>query len=257
MTENGENRTGTAADSTSRRVLPLALGIVLTGLCTIVSESLIPRSFPPQDPLGWLGLLFAIALFAVSFAITFMVTVYSEELTSSIRDRRKLSGQEKRERRPKIAAAVLLFTVTALAMALLLEPEKLIKDERIGGIDLAAYCQSYDFPGNDREFCFSDIDLDDACDWQYEKTGLRMRMEHGLYSGSCVDRKGEPAGGIKDMSAYCLHRFARSTDVEATAANAKTWMCRVAIDKDLACGWLYQKGGLAARQDGEEWSCYR
>ncbi|WP_143220863.1 hypothetical protein [Actinomadura sp. CNU-125] len=132
-----------------------------------------------------------------------------------------------------------------------------MKNSEIGGLDLAAYCKSYGYESNDADRCSQRISLAEACNWQHRAPGHRAVQESGPYSTSCVNPKGQPVGGIRDMNGYCHHRFPMSADVEVALANGTTWACQTTIDKSLACGWQYQKRDLAARQNGFLWTCYQ
>lgn len=127
----------------------------------------------------------------------------------------------------------------------------------LGGVDLAAYCASYHFDSGSKEACSSKINLDHACDWQYDQSGLRLIFKSSdPNSGICYDRHHQPIGGIRDMPGYCRTTYKTSLDVKATVIANKTWVCRTRVDMRLACTWQYQKLDVIARQDDEgNWSC--
>jgi hypothetical protein len=129
--------------------------------------------------------------------------------------------------------------------------------KRIGGLDLARYCQSYEYDTNSEEFCTSGINLDEACNWQYERNDLHGRFtSNNPSSGVCFDSSEVPLGGVSDMPRYCESAFKKSIDVEAKVVN-ETWVCQTRIDMRLACTWEYQRYDLEARKDAAgNWSCY-
>jgi hypothetical protein len=131
--------------------------------------------------------------------------------------------------------------------------------ERVGGLDLAKYCDSYSYSQVDTEFCTSSIDLNNACNWQYKRTDLRIVLKsNDPYSGKCYDRQQRYVGGIKDMPGYCRETYQESIDVQAVVLEDRTWACRAPINKSLACGWQYQTESLAAVEESEGiWACYK
>jgi len=124
------------------------------------------------------------------------------------------------------------------------------------GLDLAGYCDSYGYESNSENICYSDIDLDRACNWQYERTDLHIVMSGGPYSGDCYDAKRNFVGGIGEMPRYCSDSFQRSTSVKAVVKDGKTWVCQTTIDHDLACLWQYQSKNLVAREEDGLWKCF-
>ncbi|WP_199044120.1 hypothetical protein [Glycomyces salinus] len=127
----------------------------------------------------------------------------------------------------------------------------------LGGLDLAKYCSSYNYEENDDRFCTAEIDLDDACSWQYDAPDLIAEVESGPYSGDCRDPQGESLGGISDMPGYCKANFRGSLEVEASVVEEEEkWVCRTEINMGLACTWQYQKENLQAREEGGIWNCY-
>lgn len=126
----------------------------------------------------------------------------------------------------------------------------------LGGLDLAEYCESYNYEENDDKFCSSLIDLDKACSWQHDTPDLIAEIDSGPYSARCYDSQGESFRGIRDMPGYCEATFKESIEVEATVVQEEYWVCRTEINKNLACTWQYQKENLKAREEGGIWSCY-
>lgn len=123
------------------------------------------------------------------------------------------------------------------------------------GLDLARYCDSYGYANNTENVCYSNIDLDKACNWQYERADLHIVMGDDPYSGECYDTKENYVGGIDDMSGYCSDSFNQSASVKAALRDDKTWVCQITIDHELACQWQYQSKSLVARKEDGLWKC--
>ncbi|MEV4350481.1 hypothetical protein AB0J83_38990 [Actinoplanes sp. NPDC049596] len=131
--------------------------------------------------------------------------------------------------------------------------------DRVGGLDLAKYCESYGYSEVDTQFCTAPIDLDGACQWQYNKADLKMVIQvDEPYGGKCRDKQKKDVGGIKDMLGYCNDTYQGSINVQPLVLNGKTWVCRAPINKNLACGWQYQTESLAAVEESAGlWACYK
>ncbi|MEW1839865.1 hypothetical protein AB0392_18135 [Nonomuraea angiospora] len=128
----------------------------------------------------------------------------------------------------------------------------------LGGVDLADSCKLLKYETNDLDSCSSRIDLQAACNWQYDRTDLIFRFSSDSpESGMCyVSTDLERVGGIKNMQGYCRHAYSPSTIVEATKVN-NVWTCREAIDMKLACRVLYRLDGVEARNENGVWHCYQ
>lgn len=258
--ESRENAPTGVPGGTSYRLVALVVAIVFISLGTVLSEALIPSTMPPRGLSGWLAFLTAVLLPVVTFFITIVASVFFENIVNLVKpgitrmDPPRPDGPKKRSR---TLFATVLFSVTAVVLWNLVDLENFVKDEEVGGIDVAKYCQSYGFSKADQDFCSWKIDLDAACDWEHRRTDLRMRTGSGPYDGMCVDREKEELGGVGDMSGFCKDRFRILSDVKAAVEDEKTWACRVEIDKNLACSWRYQKASLVARWDGSLWHCYK
>ncbi|GAB2866376.1 hypothetical protein GCM10022221_78580 [Actinocorallia aurea] len=233
----------------------IALSAVVIGLCTVAGESLIPRTLPPQDARGWLSFLAAVVLFTAVFAATAVITGFLDSITR-ILARRSLRERLAALRLARVGGAAVFIAVVAAVMWQLVDPAKLVKDTEIGGLDISEYCGSYGYSSNDDRFCSFDIPLAKVCDWQYGSEGHTFVMESGPYSGRCLNAKKKQVGGIKDMAGYCRDHFKPSSQVETTIVGG-TWVCRTAIDMDLACSWQYQERDVEARHEGVTWLCYR
>ncbi|GAA4225199.1 hypothetical protein GCM10022254_06650 [Actinomadura meridiana] len=223
------------------------------GLCTVLGEALVPNDLPPDGMVGWLVFLGTVILFTLVFAFTAVAAGFLDRIATSIPG---LQWRPWRDRLPKITLAVVLLGAVVAVVWIFADPSKLIKDQRVGGLDLAGYCRTYGFTTNDADACSWNIALNQACDWQYQKTGLRLVMNSGPYSGVCQESK-KPLGGIRDMRGFCRNRFPTSTDVNANVNGQQTWVCKVKLDLSLACGWQYQKRDIEARKEGGLWYCYR
>ncbi|MER7211273.1 MULTISPECIES: hypothetical protein [Streptosporangium] len=125
-----------------------------------------------------------------------------------------------------------------------------------GGIDVARYCKSLNFNTNNRDLCSSDVDLTDACNWQYKRNDLSIVFTSANpNSGICTDPQSSPIGGINDMAGYCRYKYSPSTTVEA-ALSGNTWNCQLKVNPDSACNWQYQRNDLEAREENGILYCY-
>ncbi|WP_067828438.1 hypothetical protein [Nocardia inohanensis] len=139
--------------------------------------------------------------------------------------------------------------------------EKPVASTYVGGLDLAQHCISYGFTGVNGLLCISEINLDQACNWQYKQTGMQLRFSRDdPYSGVCYKSENEPVGGIKDMPGYCRESFPTSNEVRPAVVNLgdkKTWVCQAPIDMRIACIWQYQLRDVQPRKVDENWACYK
>lgn len=128
----------------------------------------------------------------------------------------------------------------------------------LGGVDLAGYCVSYGFDSGSDQDCFSKIDLNDACDWQYSQAGMYIVFTSpSPYSGVCYTRKHKRLQGIDAMDEYCAAHYKSSADVVSKPTGKRTWVCQTAVDMDLVCNWKWQKIDVVARRIGDaNWKCY-
>ena len=130
----------------------------------------------------------------------------------------------------------------------------------LGGVDLAQYCKSLDYDTNDgennEEFCSSNINLDEACNWQHERDDLHLTFnrDNDPESGFCYDSQKDQIGGIRDMLGYCKFEN-NSPDVKAEVVNGD-WTCRTRMDMGLVCSWQYEKRAVEARYEEGTWQCY-
>jgi len=126
----------------------------------------------------------------------------------------------------------------------------------IGGLDLARYCKSYGYEGNNSSQCFSVVNLTEACDWQYQATNLTAKEEHGPESTLCYTPKNESKGGISDMLGYCQTSFHGNAGITAEHTG-DTWYCRNKINPRSACDWEYAGSGLKAQEKDGVLGCYK
>lgn len=128
----------------------------------------------------------------------------------------------------------------------------------LGGVDIAGYCDSYGFESGTDKNCFSKIDLNLACDWQYSQTGMRIVFTTSSpFSGVCYTKSGKKMHGIDNMDDYCKSLYKSSSDVRGKPAGAKTWRCRTPVDMKLVCNWKWQKVDVVAREvEPGNWKCY-
>lgn len=151
------------------------------------------------------------------------------------------------------AAIILVVAATAFAVGRITGSG----DQRVGGLDLAGYCRTIGYETNTQALCLSRIDLDKACDWDHQRTDLRIKMTGDLYSGICYDpATGEEVGGIRDMTGYCQDDVDKRSI--ARIVDNQAWFCQESINKNVACIVLYREEGLKARLDtNDTWYCYR
>ncbi|QFG22463.1 hypothetical protein [Actinomadura sp. WMMB 499] len=236
--------------------LVFALSVVVVGMCSVVAEALVPRALPPQDARGWASLLLATTLFTM-VAVAAALAGFLEGVGRALA--RRPFGERLvilRGRPLRVTVAAVFFVAVAVAVAQLADLGKLVKDSRLGGLDLAGYCTSYGYTTASADYCRRDIDLPAVCDWQYDAPGHTVRLGPDAYGAICVDPEGRPLEGIDDMAGYCRHILKKSVAVEAAPVNDKTWTCQIEIDRSLACSWRFQKRDLEARKDGHLWTCY-
>jgi hypothetical protein len=132
------------------------------------------------------------------------------------------------------------------------------EEKSLGGVDLAGYCGSYDFASGNGKKCFSKIDLNDACNWQYSQTGMRIAFTSSSpLSGICYTRNNEKLHGIDRMDDYCKLHYRSSIDVASKPVGKRTWLCQTTVDMNLVCNWKWQKIDVVARRDDAgNWKCY-
>jgi hypothetical protein len=136
----------------------------------------------------------------------------------------------------------------------------------LGGLSLTAYCstlgtqgaQGYTVAGTD---CVHPVNLDAACDFQYQATGLKAEFTSSYPDSTiCYNPANHVthAAGISSMIDYCA-TLTIAAHVTATSANPgykDTWVCQVAINMSLACDVENNQTDLAARQVNGTWMCY-
>jgi hypothetical protein len=134
------------------------------------------------------------------------------------------------------------------------------------GLNLTTYCsdqgaqgaQGFTVAGTD---CVQPINLDAACDFRYETTGL-----HAIFTSSDPDSVicSNPtthvtySAGISNMTGYCK-TLTTTADVTATTANPdykNRWVCQVAINLNAACDSQNNQTNLVARKVNGLWWCY-
>ncbi|MFJ8945280.1 hypothetical protein ACIRG4_18945 [Streptomyces sp. NPDC102395] len=240
------------------RVLLFVLSAIFVSLCTVVGGALAPSVWPPES---WVASAGAVFLIALAFAAGVVMPVFFKEIPPSIERRplRELVKNAWKEQTFSATTVAVLLAVVALIVWLSTPAtglSRLVKDDRVGGMDLTGYCQSYGFKDNTEEACYSPMVMDEVCNWRYEETGLHFVTSGNRVDGKCFTSAKVLRGGIWDMSDYCLKRFGRRLGVDAVAAR-NNWECQMKIDKNLACDWFWAKRDLEARKDGADWGCYQ
>jgi hypothetical protein len=164
-------------------------------------------------------------------------------------------------------SAVVLVAVLA-ALLLILKPwaPSLSLVPNSDGISLTQYCGTLtqEAPGFviDQTNCVQKIDLDKACNYSYQTSGLKAEFTSpDPQSAICVNPETGTKfiQGITKMAQYC-ETLAPTADVTATYLNPdykNTWICQVKINMNLACDELYNGTGMVARQDNGYWNCYQ
>jgi Effector Associated Constant Component 1/Caspase domain len=137
----------------------------------------------------------------------------------------------------------------------------------LGGLSLTEYCsnlgaqgvQGFTVAGTD---CVQPINLDAACDYQYQTTDLKHRFTSSDPNSAVCDNPATHvthSAGISDMTGFC-GTLTTMAGVTATAANPddkNTWVCQVSVNMDLACDTQYNRTNLVARQVNGIWTCYK
>lgn len=127
----------------------------------------------------------------------------------------------------------------------------------LGGLDLQRYCVSYGYDHVDVLSCQATINLDKACEWQYNQSGLHLNFSSSdPRSGMCYTPEQSAKGGISDMAGYCHATFRTSIGVDAAIVD-KTWLCQAPIDPQIACIWQYQSAKVEPRQEGDTLKCFK
>ncbi len=140
----------------------------------------------------------------------------------------------------------------------------------LDGLSLTEYCSTqgtegapgapgFTVVGTD---CVQPINLNSACDFQYQTTGLKaVFTSSDPNSAVCQDATTHTtySAGISNMTGYCK-TLTTTAAVTATAANPdylNTWVCQVPINMDLACDAQNDQTGLVARQLNGIWECFQ
>lgn len=148
-------------------------------------------------------------------------------------------------------------------------PSPTISASALGGLSLTEYCSALGSQGAQGAqgftvagpACVQRINLDAACDFQYQTTGLKHRFTSSdPDSAICYNPTTHATynAGISNMAGYCATRTTMA-GVTATAANSdykNTWVCQVAINMNLACDTQYNQTSIVARQVNGIWMCY-
>jgi hypothetical protein len=186
-----------------------------------------------------------------------------------VRDKTRRNSWRPRLSRGRWAGGSTVVLVAALAaLLLILKPwaPSLSLVPNSDGVSLTQYCASLTPQGVqgfviDRTNCVEKIDLDKACNYSYQTSGLKAEFTSpDPQSAICVN----PETGVKfiqgitKMAQYC-GTLAPTAAVTATYLNPdykNTWICQVEINMNLACDELYNGTGMVARQDNGYWNCY-
>lgn len=131
---------------------------------------------------------------------------------------------------------------------------------QLGGVDLGTYCRSLNYQRNNADVsCTSTINLDDACDWQHETSGLHFRLQNPSdpKSGDCYDSHRNTVGGIRNMDNYCKDQRQDYLGMPGAMAVGNTWVCEQQINMTLVCSWQFSRVDVQAHKDDQgNWVCY-
>jgi hypothetical protein len=172
-----------------------------------------------------------------------------------------------------VAGSAVVLVAALAALLLILKPwaPSLSLVPNSDGVSLTQYCATLTPQGAqgaqgfviDQTSCVQKIDLDKACNYSYETSGLKAEFTSpDPQSAICVNPKTgvKFIQGIPKMAQYC-GTLAPTADVTATYLNPdykNTWICQVKINMNLACDELYNGTGMVARQDSSGyWNCYQ
>jgi Effector Associated Constant Component 1/Caspase domain len=134
------------------------------------------------------------------------------------------------------------------------------------GLSLTEYCSNLGAPGAPGFTvagldCVQPINLDAACVFQYQTTGLKhIFTSSDPDSAICYNPTTNMKynAGISNMTGYCATHTTMA-GVTATAVNSdykNTWVCQVPINMNLACDTQNNLTNLVARQVDGTWLCY-
>lgn len=133
---------------------------------------------------------------------------------------------------------------------------------RLGGVDLNSYCRSLHYDEViDDSACFSDINMNAACNWQWKRTDLVARNEHpsnrdGWHCTAPKDPQWDNQRGINNMSGYCEDQNYYGQPEAQFEQNMSKWVCQQKIDMTIVCIWQYSRRDIqASRNDAGLWSC--
>ena len=110
--------------------------------------------------------------------------------------------------------------------------------------------------------CVQPINLDLACDFQYQATGLKHRFtSRDPNSAICYNPTTHVtySAGISNMIGYCRTFTTMPGAATTTTANPdykNTWVCQVVINESLACDTQNNAISLVARKVNGTWMCY-
>lgn len=155
-----------------------------------------------------------------------------------------------------------VFSVLALTLLWLLGPPLITSP--VSGLSLTKYCSEIGSKGGGSQGftvaggpdCVHQINLNEACEFQYGESGLEARpTSSDAYSNVCYSPITNVTydAGISDMTGYCKS-LTTVDDVIATATSpgyGDTWICKSPIDLDLACEAQNKQGDLVARKEAD------
>lgn len=166
---------------------------------------------------------------------------------------------------PKINMSIFFFlTVVILLIAILVRMmtwsplNNLFQAQASSGLDLEAYCTSLQYTAeSNNEFCFSYINLDLVCDWQYGGSGYTHHFDipQDPNTAICYDPEGHRERGISNMTDYCSHKYEGGVSEGVLVNNV--WECQMRINMTIACIWQYGIQNIQARENDQTWACYK
>lgn len=205
--------------------------------------------------MDWLSIFANIAQVA-SFIWTILFEFYARRAVLS------KAGQYFKIKFLKLNISIFLITFFIIFIALVLRAVTWIPVSEAGsphhGLDLETYCTSLGYSTNiSDKACISNIDTNDTCNKQYNKTDLSFHLlvPNDALTGVCSDPQGHSFGGISNMSDFCEHKYKGGPSVAEHIGT--TWVCQTNIVTTIVCSWQYGVPDVQARKnDDGSWTCY-
>jgi hypothetical protein len=165
-----------------------------------------------------------------------------------------------------LCVAIIILIVSFIITSSILHP---ITVKPIGGVDITDYCKDLEYKTSGTitimekpvESCYSNIDLNSACDWQYKGENLyfELKNRNDPKSGACYDspKKEHELGGIREMKGYCEDKHHQSfSNAVINKEDNNTWVCQIELNYTITCIFQYQNSHAEARKNDQGlWEC--